>query len=317
MLGVDWENSQSFQPLLILSHAVRAKAMTVPLLPSTKMHRVKPKWNSFLFVALVFGGIGIALLQFQQLEPAVITAHHRDTPYHHDGSPSSCDPNVLYRGPAGLPPLRHRRLLGDLLQARNLTDGAEVGVQSGLNAADILSRWKTCTHFALIDLWAQQTNYRDIANVDNSVQNQLYQETKQRLAPWASITTFYRMLSTEAAQQHIANTSLDFVYVDARHDYCGVMEDIEAYWPKLRPGGIMAGHDYVDAHEVRQVTPDQDWSICADGTVNPRAVKGAVEDFAARHGLVVSVMYADGDWPSWMLQKPTTPECIYPSSEER
>jgi hypothetical protein len=30
-----------------------------------------------------------------------------------------------------------------------------------------------------------------------------------------------------------------------RHDYCGVMEDLVAYWPKLRSGGIIAGHDYV------------------------------------------------------------------------
>lgn len=29
-----------------------------------------------------------------------------------------------------------------------------------------------------------------------------------------------------------------------RHDYCGVLEDIELWWPKLRPGGIMAGELY-------------------------------------------------------------------------
>lgn len=33
--------------------------------------------------------------------------------------------------------------------------------------------------------------------------------------------------------------SLDFVYVDARHDYCAVKEDILLYWPKVRPGGIL------------------------------------------------------------------------------
>ena len=31
----------------------------------------------------------------------------------------------------------------------------------------------------------------------------------------------------------------------ARHDYCGVKEDLETYWPKLRRGGILAGHDYL------------------------------------------------------------------------
>ena len=34
-------------------------------------------------------------------------------------------------------------------------------------------------------------------------------------------------------------------YIDARHDYCGCSEDIQNWWPKVKPGGIMAGHDYV------------------------------------------------------------------------
>lgn len=38
--------------------------------------------------------------------------------------------------------------------------------------------------------------------------------------------------------------SLDFVYIDAEHDYNNVKRDIEAYWPKVREGGMFAGHDY-------------------------------------------------------------------------
>jgi hypothetical protein len=54
-----------------------------------------------------------------------------------------------------------------------------------------------------------------------------------------------------------------------------------------------------------------DWSLCMNGTVNVRAVKGAVEDFAAREGLVISVAYKeDGGYPSWMIQKPTRMECV-------
>lgn len=38
--------------------------------------------------------------------------------------------------------------------------------------------------------------------------------------------------------------------------------DLAAYWPKLRSGGILAGHDYVDAVEIRARNPrnPQDWS---------------------------------------------------------
>ena len=224
-----------------------------------------------------------------------------------------CDPHVVYRGPAGLPPLKTRALLGEFLESRQLRDGCEVGVQRGIHAELLLRRWKSCRSFKLVDLWRQQDNYKDYANVDDEKQEAKYQDTQRRLAPWKDKTEYFRMLSVDAATQ-IPNQSLDFIYVDARHDYCGVMEDLEAYYPKLRPGGIMAGHDFLDNAEVTELSKrqgkPQDWSVCLDGTVNAGAVKGAVEDFAEKNGLVVSVMYQDGEYPSWMFQKPTRMECV-------
>jgi hypothetical protein len=162
----------------------------------------------------------------------------------------SCDPNVIYRGPAGLPAIKRRAELGDLMEARGYTDGAEVGVQSGNHAKFILNRWKSCQSFKLVDLWAHQVNYIDNANVPDQKQEEFFQTTQKNLEPWKTKTEFFRMLSTEAAAK-IADQSLDFVYLDARHDYCGVMEDIEHYYPKLRPGGIMAGHDFLDNAEIQ------------------------------------------------------------------
>lgn len=57
---------------------------------------------------------------------------------------------------------------------------------------------------------------------------------------------YLRMLTSEAVDR-IGNGTMDFIYVDARHDYCGVKEDIELYWPKLRDGGIMAVSRYTGA----------------------------------------------------------------------
>jgi hypothetical protein len=48
-----------------------------------------------------------------------------------------------------------------------------------------------------------------------------------------------------------------------------------------------------------------------NGTKHERAVRGAVEDFAVKKGLVVSITYKEeGTWISWMMQKPTIPECV-------
>ena len=94
--------------------------------------------------------------------------------------------------------------------------------------------------------------------------------------------------------------SIDFIYVDARHDYCGVKEEIEHYWPILKPGGIIAGHDCNDNFEIT----DQDWGLCGDGSRNEMAVKGAVNDFFLPKGYTIYVTYyRENNWMSWMVQK--------------
>ncbi len=55
------------------------------------------------------------------------------------------------------------------------------------------------------------------------------------------------MPSVEAARQ-VADHCADFVFIDAGHSYEAVKADIEAWWPKVRPGGWFGGHDYHPAH---------------------------------------------------------------------
>jgi hypothetical protein len=42
----------------------------------------------------------------------------------------------------------------------------------------------------------------------------------------------------------LKDSSYDFVYIDGDHSYKGVVDDIKNYLPKLKPDGILAGHDY-------------------------------------------------------------------------
>ena len=43
--------------------------------------------------------------------------------------------------------------------------------------------------------------------------------------------------------------SIDFAFVDANHTYEYVKKDIQALLPKMKPNGIIAGHDFNQAHE--------------------------------------------------------------------
>lgn len=221
----------------------------------------------------------------------------------------------ILRRPLGLKALKRRDQLGAMLEEMGLETGLEVGVQRGLNSRGILTSWPSCKVYHLVDPWVQQGNYSDFANVDDSAQSQIYLEAVANLEAWSDKTTFHRMLSTEAAAKFDDGT-LDFVYIDARHDYCAVVEDLAAYWPLIRPGGVLAGHDYLTNPEQQAEALQQDWGLCADGTRNEGAVRGAVEDFAMRHGLVISVCYEEKViWKTWMVQKPWYEVEVDPSAE--
>ena len=195
-------------------------------------------------------------------------------------------------------PLRTRDSIGAYLENEGFTKGAELGVQQGIFSDQTLTTWPSCEKYYLVDVWRQQKNYDDGANVDDSKQEKLFEETQKRLEAYKDKTVFIRKFTSEAVHQ-IQDGELDYVYVDARHDYCGCMQDLELYWPKVRAGGIFAGHDYKTAAE----RPGKDWGLCQDGTRNEGAVRGAVDDFAAKHDLQVVVTYRD-DWNSWMIRKP-------------
>ena len=38
--------------------------------------------------------------------------------------------------------------------------------------------------------------------------------------------------------------SIDFIFIDASHEYKDVLSDITSWYPKLKPGGLIAGDDY-------------------------------------------------------------------------
>jgi len=197
-------------------------------------------------------------------------------------------------------PPRDRYDLGKILNSLNMRVGVEVGVQSGSFSRFLLKEWKTAELFIQVDVWEQQsTNYHDAANVGADAQLKLQKwacrnAVDMQDAGFLQTIVQCRGLSTDCAKE-IPDESLDFIYIDARHDRKGVLEDLQYYWPKLRAGGIIAGHDYLFLGEnkwkggpvvfppVDRSSPvsANDYRINYDGTIDEtgQVVRGAVNDF--------------------------------------
>lgn len=65
------------------------------------------------------------------------------------------------------------------------------------------------------------------------------------------------IVTSERAALLFPDESLDFVFIDADHRYAEVRADVARWWPKVKPGGTIAGHDY-DEHwpEVKAAVND-------------------------------------------------------------
>jgi hypothetical protein len=176
----------------------------------------------------------------------------------------------------------------DFLNRRDLDGmGVEVGVQEGGFSETILQSWRG-RKLISIDSWlaASADEYEDVSNVDQATHDRLYRETVERLRKFGERSEIWRITSTEAAAR-IEPRTLDFVYIDARHDYRSVMEDLEHWWDKVRPGGVLAGHDYMDGR-----VPHGDFGV-----------KSAVDEFFGKRGLPVRLTYADTP-PNWLVEIP-------------
>ena len=207
--------------------------------------------------------------------------------------------SIAVRRSKMITPYKNRLELLDIISSRNIKIACEVGVAQGKYANEILSRIPSLDKLYLVDLWAFQENYLDSHNFSNKEQQNQLLKTMANTKPWKEKVEILIGSSTDMAEK-IPNNSLDFVYIDARHDYKGCKSDILAYWQKLKAGGIMSGHDY---HTADDIPHKSDWSLCADGSRHKGAVKGAVNWFAESIGKQVLVSYKERNFHTWCILK--------------
>lgn len=131
-----------------------------------------------------------------------------------------------------------RNDLACLFAELGYTRGVEIGTEQGIYA-EILCKANPGLKLACVDAWAAYKGYRDHVSQDKL--DGFYLATEAKLSRYD--VEMVRMFSRDALGLFDDN-SLDFVYIDANHELPFVIFDIIEWSKKVRPGGIVSGHDY-------------------------------------------------------------------------
>lgn len=125
----------------------------------------------------------------------------------------------------------------NLLRELGYKKGAEIGVEKG-QFSQILCQNIPDLELTCVDSWTKIPGYRER---HNAIQDSNYQITISRLSPYHCHVI--KGFSTDVAKT-IPNESLDFVYIDANHEFRHCTDDISDWSKKVRKGGIVSGHDF-------------------------------------------------------------------------
>jgi len=98
-----------------------------------------------------------------------------------------------------------------------------------------------------IDTWVGSEEHFDKTNPSydplTEIPDGLYNHFLSNIDPLKHIINPIRLTSVDASKLYEDNL-LDFVLIDAAHDYENVKNDIKHWYPKVKNGGVLAGDDY-------------------------------------------------------------------------
>jgi len=180
----------------------------------------------------------------------------------------------------------HSESLRDMLIDIPHAIGCEVGVYEGITTNRMLDMLPNIKRYYTVDTWDIYTLYDGTQfkkpknptrkSWHNSITN-FFENTKNNQHRIVSL----RMPSTEAIN-HIEDESLDWVFIDANHQYEYIKENLEIWIPKVKQGGLVSGHDYGNPKET-----NRNWGIT-------KAVDEYVEEFVGKENLIVKPHFVWG-----------------------
>lgn len=143
--------------------------------------------------------------------------------------------------------MRRYEWLASLVYRRKYAVGAEIGCDRGDTTRFLLTMCPNLRLYA-VDIW-QRLTVKETRGVKPHKEYIYFDDPEYaikqfnyRTEPFKDRLTILLGVSWDMAAQ-VPDNTLDFVFVDADHHYEPVKKDILAWTPKLKPGGLMCGHD--------------------------------------------------------------------------
>lgn len=168
----------------------------------------------------------------------------------------------------------NRTIMAQTLGELGFSEGAEIGVAEGYHAK-VLFDSIPGLKLHCVDIWEMYPGYSEYKNIDT-----VYAEAQERLKDHNC--QFIKKFSMDAVKD-FKDGSLDFVYIDAAHDFKSVADDLCEWSKKVKIGGIVFGHDFKHSSQrsrnrvyVKDVVPGytyghliNPWFVLTNDTKDP------------------------------------------------
>lgn len=133
-------------------------------------------------------------------------------------------------------------LLPAVINRFDLRVGVEVGVANGGHADAILTQCPGVTKLYGVDPYQNRADYNDLMNLPQEHLDAMHADTRQFMHRHGLRFQLLRMDSLLGVRY--LTEPLDFVYIDGDHSLESARMDIATWYLRLRPGGVLSGHDY-------------------------------------------------------------------------
>lgn len=156
----------------------------------------------------------------------------------------------------------------------------EIGVFEGDYSKEIIKRCKFKMVY-LVDPWIEypQKIYKTSKNVSQKKQNERYDKVVSKFKNNSNVKIVKK--DSKESLSLFNDDFFDFIYIDANHDYEYVKGDIVNWCLKLKVGGVLSGHDYINKRH--------------------KGVKRAVDEYCSMYG--IKMFYTKEKISSWFFVK--------------